>query len=64
MSLGHEQDSAAALRSEGSRGTLEGERERETVLRKAEQILTPKCAGQINGVNEPRRMKLGPAHRD
>lgn len=51
----------AALKSKGR----ERERERERCdLRKAEKILTPKCAGQTNGVNEAKCMKLGPAHRD
>lgn len=47
------------------RARAEKERERERCgLRKAEKIFTPKCAGQINGVNEAKCMKLGPAHRD
>lgn len=32
--------------------------------RKAEQILTSKCTWQINGANQTRHKKLGPAHRD
>ena len=53
----------ATLESKGSWGMVEGERERDSP-RKAEQILTLKYAGQINGVNKPRCMKLGPAHKD
>lgn len=44
----------AALESKGR----ERERERDG-LRKAEQILIPKYAGQINGVNEAKSMKSG-----
>lgn len=51
----------AALESKGSWvWSREGQRDGP---RKAEQILTLKCAGQINGGNEPRCKKLGPAHR-